>query len=78
LTRTVLPNATSNLHSDPLDRLICVGGGGAYCASADCSVSPKPGRDISLLEHGATVGISRTRSLQGKQWQGGETGPAVR
>lgn len=29
LTLTVVPNATSNLHSDPLDKLTWVGGGGA-------------------------------------------------
>lgn len=65
-TRTVLPNATSNLHSDPLDRLICVGGGGTYCASTDGSLSPRPGRDIAFLVHWATAGISRTRDLQGR------------
>lgn len=51
-TRTVVPKATSNLHSHPARRLTCVGGGGAYCVSGDDSVSSRPGRDIALLEDG--------------------------
>lgn len=51
-TRTVVPKATSNLHSHPARRLTCVGGGGAYCVSGDVSVSSRPGRDIALLEDG--------------------------
>lgn len=47
-TLTVLPNATSNLHSDPLGRLCCVGGTGALRVSWAGSVSSSPGRDISL------------------------------
>lgn len=52
LILTVVPKATSNLHSDPRDRLICVGGAGTYCDSADGSASSKPGRDIALLVGG--------------------------
>lgn len=49
LTRITVPKATSNLHSEPFDRLIWVGGAGANWLSADGCVRSRPGRDMALL-----------------------------
>lgn len=50
-TRTVVPNATSKRHSDPLPRLTCVGGAGANSLSTEACERSKPGRAMLFLEN---------------------------
>ena len=58
----MLPNPTSNLHSEPFDKITCVGGAGACCLSAVVWVRSKPGSDIALLLKG----------IRDESWQPGK------
>lgn len=49
MTLTVVPWATSNLHSDPLARLIWVGGAGVNSVSTEVCARSRPGRDMVSL-----------------------------